>query len=119
VNVLFFFERAMFKVLFLFQIIIMRYSLETKIQIVVLMAKFESPVIVIRELQRQGVTDIPTRQTIASIYQKLLDTGSVENISPPERPTEITEDKINEVEQVLSMQPVNSVRNTARDTNIS
>ncbi len=45
----------------------MRYSLETKIQIVILMAKFESPVMVIRELQRQGVTDIPTRPEVQNL----------------------------------------------------
>ncbi len=55
----------------------MSYSLETKIKIVVLMAKFESPIMVIRELQRQGATDIPVRQTITSIYEKFLETGSV------------------------------------------
>ena len=97
----------------------MRYSLETRIQVVVLMAKFESPVMVIRELQRQEVTHIPERHTITSIYQKFLDTGSVQDISPPGRPTAITEDKINEVEQALSMQAVNSVRNVAQETNIS
>ena len=39
----------------------MRYPLETKIQVVVSMAKFDSLVMLIRELQRQRVTDIPTR----------------------------------------------------------
>lgn len=39
----------------------MRYPLEIKVQEVVLMAKFESPAMVIRELQRRGITDIPTR----------------------------------------------------------
>lgn len=77
----------------------MRYPLEVKVQVVVLMAKFESPVMVIRDLQRQGITDIPTRQTISSIYQKFLDTGSVQNVNPPGRPSTITEDKIDEVEQ--------------------
>ena len=97
----------------------MRYPLEVKVQVVVLMAKFESPVMVIRELQRQGITDIPTRQTISSIYQKFLDTGSVQNVNPPGRPSTITEDKIDEVEQALTMQPMNSVRNIARVTDIS
>ena len=97
----------------------MRYPLEVKVQVVVLMAKFESPVMVIRELQRQGITNIPTRQTISSIYQKFLDTGSVQNVNPPGRPSTITEDKIDEVEQALTMQPMNSVRNIARETNIS
>ena len=41
----------MFKVLFWFQISNMSCSLETKIQAVILIAKYESPVMIIRELQ--------------------------------------------------------------------
>ena len=41
------------------------------------MAKFESPMMVIRELRRQEATDIPTKHTITSIYQKFLETGSI------------------------------------------
>ena len=78
------------------------------------MPKFDSSVMVIRELQRQEVTDIPTRHIITSICPKFLDTGSVQNISRPGRPTAITEDKLDEAEQAFSMQPVNSVRNIAR-----
>ena len=65
------------------------------------------------------MTDIPTRQTIASIYQKFLDIGSIENVSCRGRPTAITNDKMNEMEQALSMELVNNVRNIARKTNIS
>ena len=42
----------MFKVLLSFQINNMSDSLETKIHIVILITKYESPVMVIRELQR-------------------------------------------------------------------
>ena len=38
----------------------MLYTLETKTQIIVLMARFDCLVAVTRKLQRQGVTDIPT-----------------------------------------------------------
>ena len=55
----------------------MSHSLETKIQVAILMAKYESPVMVIRELQRRGTTNIPERHAITSIYQKFLDTSSV------------------------------------------
>jgi hypothetical protein len=58
------------------------------------MSKFESPIKVIRELQRREATEIPERHTIIAIYQKFLETGSVEDIKSPERPTTITEDKI-------------------------
>ena len=57
-------------------------------------------------------------QTIISIYQKFLDIGSIENVSPRGRPTAVTEDKINEVEQTLSMQAVNNVRNIAREIHV-
>ena len=49
-NVVFLNEREMFKVLFWFQINNMSDFLKTKIQVVVLMAKHESPVMIIREL---------------------------------------------------------------------
>ena len=71
----------------------MRYPFETKIQVVVLMAKFDSVVMIIRGLQREGMTSIPTRQSAVSICQKFLDTGSIQDVSPRERPTTITEDK--------------------------
>ena len=74
-----------------------RYPLETKIQVVVLMAKYDSAAMIIRELQRQGVADVPTRKTIASTYQKFLDTGLNQNVNSRGRLTAITEDKIREI----------------------
>ncbi len=109
----------MLQVFFPFQINIMPYTLKTRIQIVVLMSKFESPIRVILELQRREATEIPERHTISAIYQKFIDIGSVEDIKSPGRPTTITEDKINEVEEALVTMPVNTVRNIARETNIS
>mgnify|MGYP002385373932 CR=1 FL=1 len=97
----------------------MSVSLDTKIQIVILMSKFESPIAVIRELQRQGVSEIPERHTISRIYQKFLQTGSVEDIKPPGRPTTIDETKIKQVEEALITMPMNTVRNIAREKNIS
>ena len=74
---------------------------------------------VIRELQRQGVSEIPERHTISRIYQKFLQTGSVEDIKPPGRPTTIDETKIKQVEEALITMPMNTVRNIAREKNIS
>ena len=80
IQFLFLFEREMFQVQFTFHIKNMSYSLETKIQIVILMAKFESPIMVIhRELHRQEATEFPKRHTITFIYQKFLETGSIED----------------------------------------
>ena len=121
-NVLsFLFDRAAFKVffLFLFEIIMMRYPIESQIQVVVLMAKFDCSVTVIRESQPRGMTDIPIRQTMTSIYQKFLDIDSFQNVSLRRRPTAITEDKMNGMEQAFSIPLVNSVRNMTRQANIS
>lgn len=85
----------------------MSVSLDTKIQIVILMWKFESPIAVIRELQRQGVSEIPEGHTLSRIYQKFLRTGSVEDV------------KIKEVEGALVTITMNTVRNIARERNIS
>ena len=54
-------------------------SLELRIRIVVLMAKFESPTEVLRALKRENITPLPANNTIADIYQRFLDTGSVED----------------------------------------
>ena len=82
------------------------------------MAKFESPIMVIRELQRQGAADIPVRQTIISIYQKFLKTGSVEDLDRTGRPSTITEDQIEKVEEILENEPMNTIRNVARQASI-
>ena len=67
-------EKEMFKVLFWFQINNMSHSLETKIPVVILTAKYESPVMGIRQLQRRGTINIPVRQII---------TQYTENFSKP------------------------------------
>ena len=54
----------------------MSHSLEIKIHIVLFVAKFESPIIVIREVKQRGTTNILTSYTITSIYQTFLETGS-------------------------------------------
>ena len=74
---------------------------------------------VIRELQRRGTTNIPERHAITSIYQKFLETGSVGDRAHTGRPPTITEDKVQEIQQILDNEPVNSVRSVAREANIS
>ncbi len=93
----------------------MSHSIETKIQVAVLMRKFESPAIAIRELQRQAVLHIPVRQTITSIYQKFLETDSVQDLSRVGKPSTITED---EIKEILEMESTNSIRNVTRHVNI-
>ena len=75
----------------------MSHSLETKIQTVILMAKYKSPVMVIREfIQRRGTTNIPERHAITLIDQKFFETGSVGDNAHTGRPSTITEDKVQE-----------------------
>ena len=76
----------MFKGLFWFQINNVSHSLGTKIQVVILMAKYESSVTVVRQLKRRGTTNILERHAIASIYQK-LETGSIEDLAHTGRPS--------------------------------
>ncbi|CAF1664707.1 unnamed protein product [Rotaria magnacalcarata] len=64
-------------------------------------------------------TNIPPRHTITSIYQKFLETGSVHDLSRAGRPPTITKDKVEEVKEILKMEPANSVRNVAQQANIS
>ena len=84
------------------------------------MAKCESPIIVICELRRQEAAEVPDRHTITSIYQKFLETGSVEYRRIRfGRPSTITDDRINEVEEALTRESQISVRKIGREMNIS
>ena len=67
-------------------------SLESKIQIVVLMLKFESSMMVTRELQRHEAAEIAERHTFTSIYQKFVETGSAEDRILSRRPLTMTDD---------------------------
>ena len=51
----------MFKVLFFFQINNMSHVLETKIPVVIVMAKYEPRVMIIRQVQPRGTTNIPAK----------------------------------------------------------
>ena len=97
----------------------MSHCLETKIQVVILMVRYESPVMVIHELQCQGTTNIPERHPITSICQKFLETGSLGDRAHTGRPSTIIEDKVQEIQQILDNEPVNSVRSVAREANVS
>ena len=77
------------------------------------MAQYESFVMVIRELQRRRTTNIPERHAITSIYQKFLEAGSVGDRAHTGRPSTITEDKVQEIQQILDNESVNSVRSVA------
>ena len=56
--------------------------------LVILMAKYESRVMVIRQLRLRETTNIPERHAITSIYQKFVETGSVRDRAHTGRPSE-------------------------------
>lgn len=56
--------------------------------------------IVNRELQCQGVADIPERHTMASIYETFLNLGTAENFSPSVITTTTTEHLLNSMKNV-------------------
>ena len=61
--------------------------------------------------------NIPERHALTSIYQKFLETDSVGDRAHTGRPSAITEDKVQEVQQILDNEHVNSVRSVAREAN--
>ena len=83
------------------------------------MGKYESSVMVIRQLQRRGTITIPERHSVTSIYQKFLETSSVRDRAHTERPSTITEDKVQEIQRILDNESVNNVRSAAREATIS
>ena len=97
----------------------MLHSLDTKPQVEILMAIYESPAMVICELQRQRTTNVPERHAITSIYQKFLETGSVGDRAHIGISSITTEGKVQETQQILDNEPVNSVRSAVREANIS
>ena len=74
---------------------------------------------VIRELQRRGTTNMPERHPITSIHQTFLETDSVRDRAHTERPSTITEDKVQEIQQTLDNESVKSFQSVAQETNFS
>ena len=68
----------MFKILFRLKNNTISHSLETKIQVVILMAKYESLVMIIRQLQTLRNNKYPRKTyAITAIYQNFAETDSV------------------------------------------
>lgn len=80
-----------------------------KIQIVVLMAKYHSPIKVMRELKKKGFSDIPSGTTIKTIYNKFLETGSVNDKSRSGRPS-LRNEMICAIKEELDSDPSQSTR---------
>ena len=74
---------------------------------------------VICQLQRRGTTNISERHVITSIYQKFLEIGSVGDCTHTKRPSIVTGNKIQDIQQILDTEPVNSIRSVTREANFS
>ena len=55
------------------------YTIQERVRIVILMAKYESVTAVKRQLTKEGFQHKPTDQTIRLLYKKFLETDSVED----------------------------------------
>ena len=84
-----------------------------------LAAKFESPAVVRRKLQVACSTSTPSQGTITSTFQRFWETGTVEDKERSGRTSEITEEKIEEVSDVVENQPQSSVRTVATVCSVS
>ena len=62
------------------------YTIQERVRIVILMAKYESVTAVKRQLTKEGFQHKPTDQTIRLLYKKFLETGSVEDKMRSGRP---------------------------------
>lgn len=88
-----------------------RRPLQERIQIVLLMAKFENTMEVIRCWKDFFPTDPPARQTISVLYQKFKDTGSIADEERSGRPcTATSKESLAIVQNILENDPTTSSR---------
>jgi transposase len=85
-----------------------------RIQIILSVAKFESPAVVRRKLQIQFGKDISSEGTIAGTFKRFCETGTVGDKERSERQSKITEENIEEVNDVIENQAQSSVRTAHR-----
>ena len=72
-----------------------------RIKIVLLMAKLQSSTVVKRKLRTEFGKNTPGETTIREKFQCFCETGTVEDHERPGRPSEIIEEKIDEVAEVI------------------
>ncbi|CAF3484969.1 unnamed protein product [Rotaria socialis] len=77
------------------------------------MAKFESSTVVKRKQWAEFGKNTPGETAIREIFQRFCEAGTVEDRERPGRPSEITEEKIDEVAEVIENEPQSSVRSVA------
>ena len=93
---------------------------DQRIQVVILMAKLESPTLVIRKLQAEKWVDVPHRNTIVNLYNKFKKTGSVLDADRSGRPS-IDDETKEKIKNHVHENPQSSIRQTAKlaDTSYS
>ena len=89
------------------------------IKIVLLMSKFESPVVVRRKLQIELGKDTPIETCIKYTFDRFCGTSRVKDRESPGRLPKITEEKINEVRDFIQHEPQSPVRAVATDRTVS
>ena len=94
-------------------------DLHLRIEIVLMMAKLESPSSVRRHFQRENMSNIPSEKSIKAIYDKFIETGSVLDRERSGRPSLMTEENLDEIEEVLSTNSRTSVRRVSEEVNLS
>jgi hypothetical protein len=88
----------------------MTIPIDIRIKIVLLMAKFESPTVVRRKLQIEFGNKTPSVVSIQATFERFCETGTVEDRERSGRPSTISEEKIDEVRDVIESEPHPSVR---------
>jgi transposase len=88
----------------------MSLPINIRIKIVLLMIKFESPIVVKRKLQVEFDKNTPSEVCIKEVFQRFCETGTVEDRERSGRPSKITEEKVDEVHDVYENEPQSSVR---------
>lgn len=97
-----------------------RRSLEERIEIVLLFAKFDNIEEVRRQWKNHFATEAPSRETIRSLMDKFKETGSVEDYERPGRPRSSTKhETVEHVTEVLTQNPQTSIRRGGLMTGMS
>ena len=84
-----------------------------RIKIVLLMAQFQSSTLVKRKLWTEFGKNTPGETTIRETFQRFCETGTVEDRQRPGRPSQITEEKIDQVAELIENEAQSSVRSVA------
>ena len=96
----------------------MSLSVEIRINIVLLMGKFESVIVVKRKCQSDFRKTTPTEHRIGTIFERFCETSSVEDRSRSGRSTGINQEKVDEVNHFLYTHPGSNVRSVAEASSI-